>query len=188
MRPLHVVARVLGHQVSYHGVRQADGRIAASRVELGVPAPADAYKMPHGIEIVAAKDKQTGIDILEFRKGKKVEGRQKLFPVRAVQEYVSHLGDSLLPPSADVHQQARPLRLEQRAVARASRGQDGDAKGDALPPASKNSGRVMMRNRRSRVNGQVGHVAPIIKIREGAGSYSACGFRRWRPSRSLFCR
>jgi len=103
--------RLVGHQVSYQGVRQADGRIAASRVELGVPAPADAYKMPHGIEIVATKDAQTGIDILEFRKGKKVEGRQKLFPVRTVQEYVSHLGDSLLPPSADVTARAIEFRF-----------------------------------------------------------------------------
>jgi hypothetical protein len=103
--------RLVGRQVSYHGLRQADGRIAASRVELGVSAPADAYKMPHGIEIVAAKDAQTGIDILEFRRGKKVEGRLKLFPVRAVQEYVSHLGDSLLPPSADVTARAIEFRF-----------------------------------------------------------------------------
>src|SRR2546429_3735544 len=36
------------------------------------------------------------IDILEFRRGKKVDGRMKLFPDKTVQTYVSDLGDSLL--------------------------------------------------------------------------------------------
>ncbi len=89
-----------GHQVRYGGVRRSDGNIAAESVELGPPAPPDVYKMPHGIEVVRAKDPQTSIDILEFRRGKKVDGRLKLFPVRVVQEYVSHLGDSLLPQGA----------------------------------------------------------------------------------------
>lgn len=92
--------RLAGHQVHYKGVRRPDGTIAATRVELGPPAPPDAYKMPHGISVVAGKDTQTGIDVLEFRRGSKVDGRLKLFPVRAVQEYVARLGDSLLPPAA----------------------------------------------------------------------------------------
>jgi hypothetical protein len=87
-----------GYQVKYNGLRRSDGRIAADRVELGAPAPLDAYKMPHDMQVVSGKDAQTGIEVLEFRHGNKVQGRMKLFPVRSVQEYVSQLGDSLLPP------------------------------------------------------------------------------------------
>lgn len=86
-----------GYRVEYHGARLADGKISAEKLELGAPAPVDAYKMPHGLEVVRAKDPQTGIDILEFRRGKKVDGRMKLFPDKTVQTYVSDLGDSLLP-------------------------------------------------------------------------------------------
>jgi predicted Zn-dependent protease len=53
--------------------------------------------MPHDLEIVRGKDPQTGIGVVEFRQGKKVQGRMKLLAVPSVQEYVSHLGDSLLP-------------------------------------------------------------------------------------------
>jgi hypothetical protein len=87
-----------GYQVKYNGVRGNDGRIGAERVELGAPAPADAYKMPHDVQVVQGKDPVSGIDVLEFRHGNKVQGRMKLFPVRSVQEYVTTLGDSLLPP------------------------------------------------------------------------------------------
>ncbi len=87
-----------GYQVKYNGVRRSDGRIAAERIELGAPAPADAYKMPHDLEVVRGKDLQSGIEVIEFRHGNKVQGRMKLFPVRSVQEYVTQLGDSLLPP------------------------------------------------------------------------------------------
>jgi len=90
-------ATLAGFHVSYAGVRRGDGRIAAERVELGPPAPADAYKMPHDLEVVRGKDPQTGIGVVEFRQGKKVQGRMKLLAVPSVQEYVSHLGDSLLP-------------------------------------------------------------------------------------------
>src|SRR5260370_22293445 len=86
-----------GSHVTYAGVRRRDGRITAERVELGPPAPADAYKMPHDLEIVRGKDPQTGIAVVEFRQGKKVQGRMKLLAVPRVQEDVSHLGDSLLP-------------------------------------------------------------------------------------------
>jgi hypothetical protein len=86
-----------GYQVKYSGVRRNDGRIGAERIELGAPAPADAYKMPHDVQVVQGKDPSTGIDVLEFRHGNKVEGRMKLFPVRSVQEYVTTLGNSLLP-------------------------------------------------------------------------------------------
>jgi hypothetical protein len=86
-----------GYQVKYNGVRRNDGRIGAERIELGAPAPTDAYKMPHDVEVVQAKDPLTGIDVIEFRHGNKVQGRMKLFPVRSVQEYVTTLGDSLLP-------------------------------------------------------------------------------------------
>jgi Zn-dependent protease with chaperone function len=94
-------ATLAGLHVSYAGVRRGDGRIAAERVELGPPAPADAYKMPHDLEVVRGKDPQTGIGVIEFRQGKKVEGRMKLLAVPSVQEYVSHLGDSLLPTGAN---------------------------------------------------------------------------------------
>ncbi|PYI87881.1 MAG: hypothetical protein DME26_04760 [Verrucomicrobia bacterium] len=90
--------KLAGYQVRYNGVRRSDGRIAADRIELGAPAPQDAYKMPHDLQVVRGKDPQTGIEVIEFRHGDKVQGRMKLFPVRSVQEYVSQLGDSLLPP------------------------------------------------------------------------------------------
>jgi Zn-dependent protease with chaperone function len=90
-------ATLAGFHVSYAGARRSDGRIAAERVELGPPAPPDAYKMPHDLEVVRGKDPQTGIGVVEFRQGKKVQGRMKLLAVPSVQEYVSHLGDSLLP-------------------------------------------------------------------------------------------
>ena len=89
-----------GYHVKYWGSPQKDGRIAAESVELGPPAPADDYKMPHNLEVVRATDPQTGIDVLEFRQGKKVQGRMKLLAERTVQEYVSHLGDSLIPAGA----------------------------------------------------------------------------------------
>src|SRR4029077_11707200 len=41
-----------------------------------------------------------GIDVLEFRQGNKIHGRMKLLAERSVQEYVSHLGDSLIPEGA----------------------------------------------------------------------------------------
>jgi hypothetical protein len=90
-------ATLAGFHVNYTGVRRSDGRITAERVALGPPAPADAYKMPHDLEVVRGKDPQTGIGVIEFRQGKKVQGRMKLLAVPSVQEYVSHLGDSLLP-------------------------------------------------------------------------------------------
>jgi hypothetical protein len=89
-----------GYHVKYSGLRRKDGRIEAEEVDLGPPAPADDYKMPHSLEIVTAKDSQTGIDVLEFRQGKKIQGRMKLLAERPVQEYVSHLGDSLIPEGA----------------------------------------------------------------------------------------
>jgi hypothetical protein len=89
-----------GYRVKYSGARHKDGRIDAQEVELGPPAPPDDYKMPHNLEVVRAKDPQTGIDVLEFRQGKRVQGRMKLLAEQSVQEYVSHLGDSLIPEGA----------------------------------------------------------------------------------------
>src|SRR6266404_6355695 len=89
-----------GYHVKYAGRRTKDGKIAAEELELGPPAPADDYKMPHNLEIVRAKDPLTGIDVLEFRQGKKVQGRMKLLAERTVQEYLSQLGDSLIPEGA----------------------------------------------------------------------------------------
>jgi hypothetical protein len=90
-------APLAGFHVSYAGLRRSDGRITAERVELGPPAPPEAYKMPHDLEVVPGKDPQTGIAVVEFRQGKKVHGRMKLLAVPSVQEYVSQLGNSLLP-------------------------------------------------------------------------------------------
>ncbi len=89
--------RYAGHQVRYSGIRREDGRIETDLVELHPPAPPEAYNMPHGMSVVPGKDTQTAIEILEFKRSAKVDGRMKLFPVRAVQEYVSDLGTSLLP-------------------------------------------------------------------------------------------
>jgi hypothetical protein len=88
------------YHVKYEGVRQKDGKIHAETVQLGPPAPADAYKIPHNLGVVRGKDAQTGIDTLEFRDNKRVQGRMKLLAERSVQEYVSQLGDSLIPKGA----------------------------------------------------------------------------------------
>jgi len=93
-------AGLAGYHVKYSGTRRKDGRIDADEVILGPPAPADDYKMPHNLEVVPGRDAQTGIDVLEFRQGNKVHGRMKLLAERSVQEYVSHLGDSLIPEGA----------------------------------------------------------------------------------------
>ncbi len=106
-----IPAYLAGYRVAYRGLRRTDGRIGAEKVELSSPAPPDAYKMPHGLEIVQAKDPQTGIDILEFRHGKKVQGRMKLFPDRAVREYLSDLGDALLPAGAKGTSKALEFRF-----------------------------------------------------------------------------
>ncbi|HKO04782.1 MAG TPA: M48 family metalloprotease [Candidatus Acidoferrales bacterium] len=104
-------ARLVGRQVHYEGVRQPDGTIAAERVELGPGAPADAYKIPGGISVARRADPQTGIDVLEFDKGDKVQGRLKLFDVKEVQRYVTDLGFSLLPPAKDVTARALEFRF-----------------------------------------------------------------------------
>jgi hypothetical protein len=86
--------------VKYSGVRRQDGRIDTEEIELGPPASPDDYKMPHDLSVVRGKDSLTGINVLEFHQGKKIVARLKLLDVRSVQEYVSHLGDSLLPAGA----------------------------------------------------------------------------------------
>jgi hypothetical protein len=100
-----------GYHVKYSGMRRKDGRIEAEEVDLGPPASADDYQMPHNLEIVPAKDALTGIDVLEFRQGKKVQGRMKLLAERTVQEYVSHLGDSLIPEGANGTRRAIEFRF-----------------------------------------------------------------------------
>jgi len=89
--------RYAGRQVHYSGVRREDGRIETEKIELDEPAPPEAYNMPHNIEVVRSKDPQSHIDILDFRRGDKVDGRLKLLEVPEVQKYVADLGNSLLP-------------------------------------------------------------------------------------------
>src|SRR5262249_37167743 len=97
----HPAEQLVGYQVHYRGVRQPDGSIVTSSVELGSSAPADAYKNPGGVKVVPTTDPKTGIKILEFQKESKIQGRMKLFPVEEVQEYVRKLGLALLPKGAE---------------------------------------------------------------------------------------
>jgi hypothetical protein len=105
------VATLAGYHIRYSGSPRKDGLIAAEEIELGPPAPADDYKMPHNLEIVPAKDPQTKIEVLEFREGKKLQGRMKLLAERSVQEYVSHLGNSLIPQGAGGARQSIEFRF-----------------------------------------------------------------------------
>jgi hypothetical protein len=98
--PATPVALYAGRQVRYSGIRREDGRVDTQRIELHEAAPPDAYKLSHDETIVPGKDPQTGIGVLEFRRGGKVDGRLKLFPVPEVQQYVADLGASLLPAGA----------------------------------------------------------------------------------------
>jgi hypothetical protein len=98
--PTTPVAVYAGRQVRYSGIRREDGRVDTQRIELHEAAPPDAYKLPHDEQITRGKDSQTGIEVLEFRRGNKVDGRMKLFPVVEVQQYVADLGTSLLPAGA----------------------------------------------------------------------------------------
>jgi hypothetical protein len=86
-----------GRQVRYSGIRREDGKIETEQLELHEPAPPQAYNLPHDIKVVPGKDPQSGIEVLEFRRGDKVDGRMKLFAVKDVQQYVADLGTSLIP-------------------------------------------------------------------------------------------
>lgn len=86
-----------GRQIHYSGIRRENGRVDTQSIELHDPAPPEAYNNPHDVQVVRGKDPQTGIELLEFRRGGKVDGRLKLFPVPEVQQYVADLGNSLLP-------------------------------------------------------------------------------------------
>ena len=103
--------RFVGDEVRYHGVRGSDGTIAVEQIELGARPPASAYRIPGDRRFLRAHDPQTKIDVLEIRKGDKVEGRLKLFDVKEVQDYVKDLGVKLLPPSADVTARALEFRF-----------------------------------------------------------------------------
>lgn len=90
-------ARYLGMRAEYKGARQPDGSIAVQSLELSAPAPPDAYKIPGDITAARGKDPKTSAELIEFRKGKNIQGRLKLFPVQEVQDYIHHLGLSLIP-------------------------------------------------------------------------------------------
>jgi len=91
-----------GRQIRYTGTRQTDGTMLVKSLEVAGFPPADAFEIDGKRKLVRAKDAKTGIDILEFRKDKKVEGRFKLCPIREVQDYVSGLGTRLIPPMLNV--------------------------------------------------------------------------------------
>jgi len=103
--------RFVGDEVHYSGIRGEDGNIAIDDIELGPRAPRSAYRIPGDRRIIRARDPQTQIDVLEIRKGDKLEGRLKLFEVKEVQEYVKELGVKLLPPAADVTARALEFRF-----------------------------------------------------------------------------
>jgi hypothetical protein len=101
----------VGDEVRYTGVRGTDGNIDLEQIELGERPPASAYRIPGDRKFIRAHDPQTGIDVLEIRKGDKLEGRLKLFEVKAVQEYVKELGVKLLPPASEVTARALEFRF-----------------------------------------------------------------------------
>jgi len=103
--------RFVGEEVRYTGTREDDGRIDVEQIELGERPPKDAYRIPGDRSIIPARDPQTKIPVLEIRKGNRLEGRLKLFDVPEVQEYVTNLGKSLLPPAADVTARALEFRF-----------------------------------------------------------------------------
>ena len=101
------------------------GRVETQHIELHEPAPPEAYNMPHAETIVPAKDPQTGIGVLEFRRGSKVVGRMKLFPVPQVQQYVADLGASLLPTGGQGT--SKPLEFRFFVI------EDGSINAESLP-------------------------------------------------------
>ena len=105
------VPKFVGEEVRYSGVRGEDGNISVEHIELGPRPPKNAYRISGDRKILRAQDPQTKIDVLEIRKGDKVEGRLKLFDVKEVQEYVRELGLKLLPPAADVTARALEFRF-----------------------------------------------------------------------------
>ncbi len=114
-----------GRQVHYSGTRRQDGLVEVQSIELLDPAPPEAYKLPHDMKVIPGKDAQSGVGVLEFHRGSSVDGRLKLFPVREVQEYVSQLGDSLLPTAAMTT--TRPLEFRFFVV------EDGSINAHAFP-------------------------------------------------------
>ena len=101
----------VGNEVKYVGVRGSEGTIEVEHIELEARPPASAYRIPGDRRLLRSHDPQTQIDVLEIRKGDKLEGRLKLFDVKAVQDYVSELGVKLLPPAADVTSRALEFRF-----------------------------------------------------------------------------
>ncbi len=101
----------VGDEVRYTGVRETDGNINLEQIELKERPPANAYRIPGDRRFVRAHDPQTGIDVLEIRKGDKLEGRLKLFDVRDVQDYVRELGVKLLPPASEMTTRALEFRF-----------------------------------------------------------------------------
>jgi hypothetical protein len=106
------VRPLLGRQLHYWGVRQPDGAIAVSRLEIGEPAPPGAYRIPGNLSILPNTDAKTGVPILEeVTNREKVKTKLKRFSVPEVQKYVTQLGNSLLPPSEAVTTRALEFRF-----------------------------------------------------------------------------
>ena len=101
----------VGDEVRYAGVRGTDGNIELEQIELGERPPASAYRIPGDRRFIHARDPQTGIEVLEIRKGDKLEGRLKLFDVKDVQDYVKELGVKLLPPASEVTARSLEFRF-----------------------------------------------------------------------------
>jgi hypothetical protein len=104
-------SRLVGDEIRYTGIRGDDGSIAVEHIELGPRPPREAYRISGDRRIILAHDPQTKIEVLEVRKGDKLEGRLKLFDVQDVQDYIKDLGVRLLPPAADVTTRALEFRF-----------------------------------------------------------------------------
>jgi hypothetical protein len=103
--------------LSYRGVRQDDGTIAAQEVEIGGFPPPDAFQIPNEVSISLGKDSKGGVQFVEFHhkekrlntyaeklliheetlQGAPLPGRKKVLPLQEVQDYVSQLGSKLVP-------------------------------------------------------------------------------------------
>ncbi len=86
-----------GLRVRYTGTPNEAGTIDVRTLELGTPPPAAAFKLPDDLKVTRSIDPDTGTPGLVFTEGTTVVNRCKLVTDPAVKNYVSRLGQSLLP-------------------------------------------------------------------------------------------